>query len=250
LKSSIGESYTSGDDEEGGTKTTAEICISLEHISPLEFAHVCEAIRKTMASLKIWKEDKSQPAGSAKKVKPLRVVKPDRINNATAPSWTKEQEEAIDGAETAEDAISWYRDSFPDIPRTDGAIVQRWRIVMKEKPESENQDPPAGDTAQPGSGDPVAGESGAEGNLPGSEVQELHAADLTRITCVADIPANENVVGLQVRQSKPDGNRQMHGVGTIAARVGHLIEVRNGSKKPHKIDALCLTLTEPYKKKE
>jgi len=48
------------------------------------------------------------------------------------------------------------------------------------------------------------------------------------------------VTGVHVRQTRPDGGRQIFGTGTVIARHGEIIDVRNGGGKVHKILAACL----------
>lgn len=54
------------------------------------------------------------------------------------------------------------------------------------------------------------------------------------------ISPNTIVTGMHVRQIRPDQGRQIFGTAVVLARVGDIIEVRNGGGKKHKIDARCL----------
>lgn len=53
---------------------------------------------------------------------------------------------------------------------------------------------------------------------------------------------NTIATGMHVRQIKPDQGRQIFGTAVVLARVGDMIEVRNGGGKKHKIDARCLEI--------
>ena len=58
------------------------------------------------------------------------------------------------------------------------------------------------------------------------------------------ISPNDLIVGLKVKQIKPDGDRFILGIVTVTARRGPLCEVQDRNGQKHMIQAQCLVKTE------
>lgn len=80
----------------------------------------------------------------------------------------------------------------------------------------------------------------------GVRPQEIKIQDVAKIQPQNSVVLShpEIATGMRVRQIKPDAGRQMFGTGVVVSRHGEIVEVRNGSRTPHKILAACLELAD------